>query len=92
MVEHRRDLAVALANHRFRVQANRGRLSICKGEGEGEGLIEASTAHQREPLTSVLSPFQEERRNKTACDSIIDKRYRRLTSKMFFGFANRASL
>jgi hypothetical protein len=31
-----------------------GRLSLCKGEGEGEGLVGAGT--EIEPLTFVLSP------------------------------------
>jgi len=37
-----------------------GRLSLCKGEGNGERL--SSAAAETQPLTFILSPSQEERR------------------------------
>ena len=37
-----------------------GRLSLCKGEGDGECL--RSVAAETQPLTFILSPSQEERR------------------------------
>jgi hypothetical protein len=39
-----------------------GRLSLRKGEGEGEGV--SRTAAETEPLTFILSPSQGERREK----------------------------
>ncbi len=40
-----------------------GRLALQQGRGGGAGLIRASDACERRPLTSVLSPSQGERRN-----------------------------
>ena len=37
-----------------------GRLSLCKGEGNGERL--SSAAAETQPFTFILSPSQEERR------------------------------
>jgi hypothetical protein len=41
-----------------------GHLALCKGEGEGEGEgQEEGRPRDCQPLTSVLSPLQGERRN-----------------------------
>ena len=40
-----------------------GRLSLRKGEGEGEGSFKPLATVGLEPLTSILSPQQGERRN-----------------------------